>query len=429
MSTVASISRVVNTILPAAFRAAILFAPKRMPRPVETGIRLTADDSGIRVSAGVSEGVDHIDGLFSVGFVASLPSNPEGASADIVLPRPAAESWGKAGVESIDIEDNYAAAAGARVPVDPAADFPRFPSVDNPSAVYTLDFPTFSAIANHVGSATDDESSRYALGGILVESGGDCVRFVGTDGRRLHAARVAGASDGAFNIIIPAAVWSLTTKAIDRTIDEKGKTKRQALQALRVTLRFDDSTGRGVFAWSVSTLRFQVSFRKVDGRFPRWRDCFPECLAETVDSRYSAEKLSATNVGHIDIADIIGHAETCRKTICSANSKGVEIERSENSVTVSARSAERGEYRQPVKGLLPMGFRRRLDPAFLVDALRGCAAFGDDAAAVHCKPGEIGDSPEGRASAVFFGRADKIFAGDVCQSAIFAAVIMPLGDD
>ena len=218
---VSAVYAIVNGMIPAAFKAALCFVPKKARRPIECGVHVVSG-FGVTITSGFCEGADGIDGALSIGFRARLPSNENGACADIVIPRGAAESWAKNDIESIDVETSAPRAGGIRTPVECGAEFPRFHSIAAPSAVYSIAFPIFRTIADHIGSATDTDSSRYALGGIFMESGAGCVRFVGTDGRRLHVARIRGSSDGAFSVVIPAAVFTMAVKAIDKTIGGRG---------------------------------------------------------------------------------------------------------------------------------------------------------------------------------------------------------------
>jgi len=422
MSTTETVSETCNTIcntmLPSAFRGAVLFARKKSSRPGECGIRLSANASGVEIIAGACDAGEN---LISSGFRARFPSNEFGAFADIVLPRSAAELWAKNIVETVNVYESTARAGGVSVPVENGNEFPPFHSIAAPSAVYSMPFSVFRTIADHIGSASDNESSRYALGGIFMESGADCVRFVGTDGRRLHVARISGASDGAFSIVIPAGSFALAVKAIEKSIDTSREKKKNALEKMRVVISFDDSTGRGAFSWTVGGVcQFEISWKKIDGRYPRYRDVFPDYLEN-----------SAAEIGSIEIADIVAHAETCRKSVCTANSKGIDISREfGGNPTVSARSAENGEFSRQLKAYLPFHFSTKLDPNFVIDAARAAAAFEpiSDGVAVWADPEKIG-TLEGKAGAVFLGKAGDIFTSRDCRSAIFAAVIMPIAAD
>jgi hypothetical protein len=420
MSTVeiaSTLCTIVNGMIPQAFRAALCFAPRKTLKPIECGVHVVAGD-GVTITSGYSDAGE--SGL-SVGFRARLPSNENGARADIVIPRGAAETWGKNDVESIDVESCAAAARGIRSPVEDGEEFPHFHSIGAPSAVYSLPFPLFRTIAEHIGSATDTGSSRYALGGIFVESGAGCVRFVGTDGRRLHVARIEGSSDGAFSVVIPAAVFTMAAKAIDKTIGGRGAGRKRALEFLRVVVSFDDSNGRGAFSWNVGNCEFDVSWKKIDGRYPKYRDVFPEYL-----------EAASSSVGWLNVDDVLEKAETCRKSICTPNSKGIDIIRDSGECQrMEARSADKGGYSQVFKGYLPVGFKTKLDPTFVVDAIRAAAAFDTppDGVSVWCNPDTLG-TVECAANAVFFGKAGSVFsANENGTPAVFAAVILPLAAD
>lgn len=424
MSTVeiaSTLCTIVNGMIPQAFRAALCFVPRKTHKPIECGVHVAAGE-GVTLTSGWS---DAGEGALSVGFRARLPSNENGAAADIVVPRGAAESWAKNDVESIDVESSAAAAGGIRAPIEDGKEFPRFNSIAAPSAVFSIPFRLFSTIAQHIGSATDTESSRYALGGIFMESGDGCVRFVGTDGRRLHVARIHGSSDGAFSVVIPAAVWTMAVKAIDKTISGRGigagKEKKKTMECLRIVISFDDSNGRGAFSWNVGNCAFDVSWKKIDGRYPQYRDVFPEYLEN-----------AASSVGWLNVGDILEKAETCRKSVCTQNSKGIDIIRDSGECQrLEARSAEKGEYSQVFKGYLPVGFKTKLDPAFVVDAVRAAAAFDTppDGVSVWCNPDTLG-TIQCAANAVFFGKAGSVFsANENGTPAVFAAVLMPLAAD
>ena len=101
--------------------------------------------------------------------------------------------------------------------------------------------------------ATDPSSQRYALGGVLVETRGNHVRLVGTDGRRL--AMAAAPADTA---ISGAAI--LPIKAL-RLIDRlAGETARLAWDGKSVWVETDEA---------------EIQTRLVEGRFPAYEPIFP----------------------------------------------------------------------------------------------------------------------------------------------------------
>ena len=401
MSIVETVETVENAMLSAAIKAALVVAPRKHPKPILTAVRIHAGPHGIEVTG------NNLDCAFQAG----LPTNETGAAVDIAIPRTAAELWGKAGIERIDVESCAAAAAGIRAPVEDGREHPSIDAQSTAAAELSIPFPILADVEKHIGAAADDESSRYALGGVYVESGAGCVRFVGTDGRRLHVFRFARPSDGAFHHVIPVFAIAAAVKCIGMTIDGRGAAKKKAAAALLVRIEVDEK-GRGAFRWIVGNCNFILSFRCIEGRFPRYRDVFPAWVE-------SGNGLA----GWLNAADVAYHAETCRKTVCTENSKGVDIvgPGAGHNCAMRARSAGRGEYDRPIVASLPIGFSRKLDPRFLVDAIRAAVQFSGGAADV-----ELFATME-KGEAVYLGKPGDVFrdgAGDC-----FAAVIMPLAAD
>lgn len=111
--------------------------------------------------------------------------------------------------------------------------------------------------------ATDPDSSRYALGGVLFEMNGDDVFSVATDGRRL--ARMTGAGKSiaehrtAVNqCIVPGRALTLITKAISDLADD---------ETINFCARATDIV--------VETSRATVTCRLVEGKYPNWKQVIP----------------------------------------------------------------------------------------------------------------------------------------------------------
>lgn len=108
--------------------------------------------------------------------------------------------------------------------------------------------------ANCLSVATDLESSRYALGGVLFHVNGDGMHLCGTDGRRLmyyHTPVNAGAE---WQCIIP-------TEVVKRIADLDGSDVE-----LHVNENFV----------VISTPKYRVAARLVDGRFPNYMKVMEE---------------------------------------------------------------------------------------------------------------------------------------------------------
>lgn len=186
--------------------------------------------------------------------------------------------------------------------------------------------------------AADKESSRYALGAVLIEVSGDVVTFVATDGRRL--ASVTCEHDQA--------VDDSTTLVPARAMDIIGRLAKNAGDA-GVQL---EATGKELVA-TIGTTR--VTALLVEGRFPRWRDVLPKREAK------------ATVVSRADIFSATKAAEICT----SEASRGVDYGFADG-IWLHGQSGEKGES-SITCDVLEAGKKCqvKLDPKFVLQWLTG----------------------------------------------------------
>lgn len=233
------------------------------------------------------------------------------------------------------------------LPCEDASEFPRWePASIAPVARIPAD--QFCRAVRSVAYATDVASSRYALGGVLVEMLAGVMTFVATDGRRLssYRAEVDQATDD----------WVIEPKS-------KGQKKAplvpsSAIGAIAVAA--DGSEGAVQLEASANEVVATVdgtviTARLVEGRFPRWQDVFPK--REAASTKVSApELLAATRQAAI---------------VTSEDSKGVVFTFSPEGIHLAARSSAAGEssvtcpifeFGQPATV--------NLDPHFVCDFLR-----------------------------------------------------------
>ncbi|MDA8563124.1 DNA polymerase III subunit beta [Mariniblastus sp.] len=163
--------------------------------------------------------------------------------------------------------------------------------------------------------ATDSESSRYALGGVLLEMEGDSIVAVGTDGRRL--AKMQGALSKIGNptagsaTIVPARAMQL----IERILPEDSVKIQLAARANDLLIREP-----GCVFYT----------RLVEGRFPKWRDVLPDRKDSNridipVGPMYSALRQAAI--------------------VSSDESRGVDFTFNQGSLVLSNSTAEVGQSR------------------------------------------------------------------------------------
>lgn len=164
--------------------------------------------------------------------------------------------------------------------------------------------------------ATDAESSRYALGGVLLEFEKDNIIAVGTDGRRLatmqgNVKKVGDPGTENKMTIVPARAMQL----IERLVTEGDSMVQLAPRANDLLLKDKN----GVFYT-----------RLVEGRFPKWRDVLPS-RQETnridipVGPMYSALRQAAI--------------------VSSEESRGVDFTFNKGTLVLSNSTAEVGQSR------------------------------------------------------------------------------------
>lgn len=186
--------------------------------------------------------------------------------------------------------------------------------------------------------ATDNESSRYALGAVLIEvdAEGD-ASFIGTDGRRL--ARV--------EVEIDQAVDPSKTLLPARAIAAMARLCEGREDAVQLERRGNDvvCTCGGV----------TVTTRTTEGHFPRWRDVFPE--REVKPSMVHAGALLA--------------ATRSAAIVTTETSKGVTYAFTQAGLHLTARSSETGES-SVTCDIVEFGQAAvtQLDPRFVSDWLR-----------------------------------------------------------
>jgi len=225
------------------------------------------------------------------------------------------------------------------LPTEDVAEYPNWEAVD-PHPVCRLPADQFCRAVRAVAYATDRESSRYALGAVLIDVQGGDPTFVATDGRRLSAVQTE--TDQAVDdsqTLVPVTALTLAAALADGS---EGSVQIEATKS------------EAVLTWLGGVL----TARLVDGRFPRWRDVFPEPANEphAVDR---GELLAATRAAAV---------------VTSEQSKGVLYEFGGN-LTLSAKSSEYGESKVRCE-LVEAGTacKVKLNPAYVREYLQGLPA-------------------------------------------------------
>lgn len=164
---------------------------------------------------------------------------------------------------TLDADDSGVRIKGARstfkLPSEDPNDFPAAPAFTS-SAYYTVKAALLADVLRRTVFATDQDSNRFALGGVSLEIADGQLHSIGTDGRRMAvmqcAVQAVGSPAWPNGVIVPAKAVAI----IERTIaDDRGDVQ---LAIVGSSLVIKSSTAT-------------ISARLLEGKFPRWRDVFP----------------------------------------------------------------------------------------------------------------------------------------------------------
>jgi len=322
----------------AAVQTAATVVPARSPKPVLTNVKLEATREGAVVTATDLE----------IGIRAALEGVETEAAGAVLLPSARLSAIlreSPAGTIFEISSDGTAALVKAprsefRLPVEDPLEFPTVATFPE-GPCFELSAALVRELVRRTVFATDNESSRYALGGVLVELSADKVIAVGTDGRRLAKmegpCQAHGGDAGEAQPIVPARAMTL----VERCLGAADSPVHIVPRSQEILVRTGGTT---------------VSARLVEGRFPRWRDVFPE--------RPDAARVQV-------VAGPLLAAVRQAAIVTSEQSKGVDFSFEPGQLVLAGRSAETGESRVELPIEHAGGtVRIKLDPRFVSDFLR-----------------------------------------------------------
>lgn len=321
-----------------AFQTASAVAPARSTKPILQNVKLEIRDQQATLVATDLE----------VGIRIDVSGVQVAAAGSAVLPTGRFGSILRESTDSsllIETDGQGTIVRGERLefrlPSENPEEYPDVMGFEE-TAYHELPARLFREMIRRTVFATDVESTRYALGGVLVEMSDDKLTAVGTDGRRLAmmqgpAQSVGGHRPSDGSTIIPTKAMHLVERALSDSDAE-----------IRLATR-------GNFVL-VKSERITIYSRLVEGRFPKWRDVFPR--------RDDATRVQLS-VGPF-------HAAVRQAAIVtSEESRGIDFTFSEGQLLLAARSAQAGQSRVE----LPIAYQGpsisiTLDPRYLIDFLK-----------------------------------------------------------
>jgi DNA polymerase III subunit beta len=321
-----------------AYQTAATVAPSRSPKPILQNVKIdVVGDTAILMATDLE-----------VGIRISVPGVEVKVPGSAILPL---GRFGSILRESSDEILNIEADGQAtlvrgqrsefRLPAENPQEFPTVAEF-NETKHHELPARLLKELIRRTIFATDNESSRYALGGVLLEMGPEKIIAVGTDGRRLAkmevpARSIGGHQSGDTMTIVPSKAMNL----IDRALTDADAEIQVAARANEILIRSPRAT---------------IYSRLVEGRFPKWRDVFPQ--------RSGAVKIQLS-IGPL-------HSAVRQAAIVTSDeSRGVDFAFESGTLTLSGRAAEYGQSH--VEMPIPYDGEKlsvTLDPRFVSDFLK-----------------------------------------------------------
>jgi DNA polymerase-3 subunit beta len=193
-------------------------------------------------------------------------------------------------------------------------EFPEIASFEEKN-YYEVAANVFRELIKRTLFATETESSRYALGGVLFEADGSSLIAVGTDGRRMAkmegVVKPVGSPSTNASTIVPARALNL----LERMLPHDESTVCIAARSNDLLVR--DS--RGTFY-----------SRLVEGRFPKWREVIPK--------RSDSQKIE------IPVGPLYSTVRQA-SIVTSEESRGVDFTFGNGSLVLSNATADVGQSR------------------------------------------------------------------------------------
>lgn len=220
---------------------------------------------------------------------------------------------------SIEVEDEKIEIRGLRSNFKLVAENPDlFPSVSGFEAAdyYRVSAGDLKAAIRRTIFAIDEESTRFALGGLLWQFDGDKLSIVSTDGRRLAECALTMEREGnppdltngnGAPVLPPKAM-----KMLERSLAD---------DETQVHISINSKNSASIWADDLT-----LYTRLVEGRFPRYQDVFPGEEAQRIS---------------LPAGDLLGGTAQA-KIMTSEESRGVDFAFSADGLTFSAQGADVG---------------------------------------------------------------------------------------
>lgn len=323
--------------LAAAFQVVAGVVPSRTPREILKNVKLQAID-GKAVLIGTDQ---------EVGIRYEIPGVEIDSPGETLLPTnrmiAILRELQDDGL-SIEVSDDRVMVRSGHsefgLSAEDAAEFPEVAAFDA-EQYHIVAGEAIQAGIRRTSFATDVESTRYAMGGILLELKSDSVALAATDSRRLAVCHLACRSHGINEPANPAPVVPAKAMTlIERSITDETEEVLIAVHANDVLIKCGNTT---------------IYSRLVEGRFPKYADVIP------AESKVTVDLVVAPFHSAVRQAQIVTNEE----------SRGVDFVFSNGLLTLNSQAADIGQS----KVELPISYDGdelaiTFDPRYVAEFLR-----------------------------------------------------------
>lgn len=253
-----------RVLFSAAFQTAAAAVPTRTPKDVLRNVYIHLGSGGVQLvgtdqEVAIRYQVDGVttsstgEALLPTGRVSSILRELQDEQFEIVVDE-----------QSLNLKG---VTAQFRLSSEDPRDYPPVPEFSE-SDYFRVPAAVFRQMVRRTSFATDVESTRYALGGLLLEFADGTVTLAATDSRRLAVATAACEAEGSpaapeKTTVVPTRAMAL----LERSIESDAEFVDIAVRENDVLMR----TGRCV-----------IYSRLVEGRFPRYQDVIPKAGSVTI---------------------------------------------------------------------------------------------------------------------------------------------------
>lgn len=295
-------------LLSAAFQVVSGVVPSRTPKEILKNVKLHLADGQATLI-----GTDQ-----EVGVRYQIPEVQTDSAGEVLLPVQRISAILREvqdDVIGIEVSENAvwirAGQSEFRLSSEDPAEFPDVPSFSGEGA-YVVSEKELKESIQRTLFAADVESTRYALGGVLLDITSDSLTLAATDSRRLAVCRMGCQAEGTVEEL-PAqpVIQSKAMSLIERSLGD-------GEASVKIAVRSNDAI--------VSTGLVTIYSRLVQGRFPRYQDVIPQ------ESGVAIELVSGPFHSAVRQAMIVTNEE----------SRGVDFSFESGSLTLNSQAADVG---------------------------------------------------------------------------------------